>query len=142
VGPGVVGVAIALGVVGVPNMARIARSATLTEREAQYIEGARSVGVGRFDIVVRHLLPNIAAPIMVQVALFFVHAVLTEAGLSFLGLGVQLPLPSLGSMLNESRSFLGRAPWFALVPGITLTLLVLSLNILADHLAALLDPRR
>jgi peptide/nickel transport system permease protein len=79
---------------------------------------------------------------MVQVALFFVHAVLTEAGLSFLGLGVQLPLPSLGSMLNESRSFLGRAPWFALVPGITLTLLVLSLNILADHLAALLDPRR
>ena len=92
--------------------------------------------------MLRHVLPNVAGPIAVQAALFFAVAVLTEASLSFLGLGVQVPVPSLGSMLYEARQFLGTAPWFALAPGCAITLLVLAVNVAADALRDRLDPSR
>jgi peptide/nickel transport system permease protein len=140
-GPGAFSAAIALGIVGVPQMARIVRAGTLTERSLQYVEAARSIGTPVPAILLRHILPNIAHLVLVQLVLFFVVAVLTEAGLSFLGLGVQVPLPSLGSMLDDSRAYLGRAPWFAIAPGAALAGMVLALNALADGLRDRLDPR-
>ncbi len=141
-GPGAISAAIALGIVGVPQMARIVRAGTLSERSLQYVEAARSIGTGDPTIVFRHILPNVAHLILVQMVLFFVVAVLTEAGLSFLGLGVQVPLPSLGSMLDDARTYLGRAPWYAIGPGATLALVVLALNLVADGLRDRLDPGR
>jgi peptide/nickel transport system permease protein len=134
IGPGAFGAALALGIVGTPQMARIVRAGCLSEREMQYVEAARSVGTSPGAIMVRHLLPNVWHLIVVQMVLFFVVAVLTEAGLSFLGLGVQVPVPSLGSMLDDSRGLLKTAPWYALAPGITLTAIVLALNTIGDGL--------
>lgn len=139
-GPGAISAALALGIVGVPQMARLVRGATMAETASQYVDAARTIGASRFEIMGRHVLPNIAAPIAVQAALYFAVAVLTEASLSFLGLGVQVPMPSLGSMLYEARQFLGLAPWYALAPGATITLLVLLANSLADRLRDRLDP--
>lgn len=140
-GPGAVSVAVALAIVGVPQMARIVRAGTLSERELQYVEAARSIGTSTPTILLRHILPNVTHLVLVQMVLFFVVAVLTEAGLSFLGLGIQVPLPSLGSMLDDSRAFMARAPWYAIAPGATLALVVLLLNLLADGLRDQLDPR-
>jgi peptide/nickel transport system permease protein len=141
-GPGAVSAALALGIVGVPQMARIVRGSTMVERSSQYIDAARTIGASGGAIMLRHILPNVAAPIAVQAALFFAVAVLTEASLSFLGLGVQVPMPSLGSMLYEARQFLKVAPWYALAPGLTITLLVLIMNLFADALRDRLDPGR
>lgn len=133
-GPGALSAAIALGIVGTPQMARIVRAGCLNERAMQYVEAARSVGTTAPAIMLGHLLPNLLHLIAVQMVLFFVVAVLTEASLSFLGLGVQVPMPSLGSMLDDSRSFLTSAPWYAIAPGLSLTVVVLALNGLADGL--------
>jgi len=141
-GPGAVSAALALGIVGVPQMARIVRASTMVEAASQYVDAARSIGASAGAIMLRHVLPNVAGPIAVQAALFFAVAVLTEASLSFLGLGVQVPVPSLGSMLYEARQFLGTAPWFALAPGAAITLLVLAVNVVADALRDRLDPAR
>lgn len=141
-GPGIAGVSVALAFVGVPQMARIVRSAVLVERELQYVEGARAVGANVWSIMVRHLIPNILSPILVQVVIFFVTAVLTEAGLSFLGFGVQAPLPSLGSLLQNAKPLMAKAPWYVLAPAVSLTAIVLALNILADRLASISDPRK
>ncbi|HMN85942.1 MAG TPA: ABC transporter permease [Bauldia sp.] len=140
-GPGALSAAVALGIVGVPQMARITRAGTLSERSLQYVEAAESIGTSGALVLFRHILPNIAHLVLVQMVLFFVVAVLTEAGLSFLGLGVQVPLPSLGSMLDDARAYLGRAPWYAIAPGATLALVVLALNLAADGLRDRLDPR-
>jgi peptide/nickel transport system permease protein len=134
VGPGAFGVALALGIVGTPQMARIVRAGTIAERELDYVTAARSIGTPAVLIMIRHILPNILHLVAVQMVLFFVVAVLTEASLSFLGLGIQVPLPSLGSMLDASRDHLTSAPWYALAPGATLTLSVLALNVMADGL--------
>lgn len=134
IGPGAFGAALALGIVGTPQMARIVRAGCLSEREMQYVEAARSVGATPIRIIGRHMLPNVWHLIVVQMVLFFVVAVLTEAGLSFLGLGVQVPVPSLGSMLDDARGLLKSAPWYALAPGLTLTAIVLALNTIGDGL--------
>jgi len=133
-GPGAVSTALALGIVGVPQMARIVRAGTLSESQMQYVEAARSVGTKTGSILLRHILPNVLHLISVQMVMFFVVAVLTEASLSFLGLGIQVPVPSLGSMLKEARDYVGTAPWFVVAPGAALTLSVLALNIFADGL--------
>lgn len=133
-GPGAVGTAIALGIVGTPQMARLVRAGAMAERTLQYVEAARSSGSGALDIIGRHILPNVSQVIAIQFVLFFVIAVLTESSLSFLGLGVQVPTPSLGSMLNTSRTFMAAAPWYALAPGAALTITVLCLNAIADGL--------
>ena len=139
-GSGATSAALALGIVGVPQMARIVRGAVLAEKSNQYVDAARAIGVSTGMIMLRHILPNVAAPAIVQAALYFSVAILTEASLSFLGLGVQVPLPSLGSMLYEARQFMSLAPWYAIVPGTAITLLVLAMNMLADALRDRLDP--
>lgn len=142
VGPGAVSATIALGIVGVPQMARIARGAALSEQQGLYVDAARVVGVGPLGIMASHLLPNILAPVLVQATLYFAIAILTESGLSFIGLGVQVPRPSLGGMLSDSRAYTVAAPWYALAPGLTITAVVLALNIAADGLRTRLDPQR
>lgn len=140
-GPGEVGAALALGIVGTPQMARIVRAGCLAEREMQYVESARSVGASSMAIMFLHILPNVRHLVAVQMVLFFVVAVLTEASLSFLGLGVQVPIPSLGSMLDDSRTHLTTAPWYALAPGVTLAMIVLALNLVADSLRDIFEAR-
>lgn len=142
IGPGAVSAAIALGIVGIPQMARIVRGAALAEQEGLYVDAARVTGVGATGIMLGHLLPNLMAPVIVQATLYFALAILTESGLSFIGLGVQVPLPSLGAMLSDSRAYTASAPWFALAPGITITAIVLALNSAADGLRDRLDPLR
>ena len=140
-GEGEVGAALALGIVGTPQMARIVRAGCLAEREMQYVESARSVGASSLSIMFSHILPNVRHLVAVQMVLFFVVAVLTEASLSFLGLGVQVPIPSLGSMLDDSRTHLTTAPWYALAPGVTLAMIVLALNLVADSLRDIFEAR-
>lgn len=140
-GPGAMSVTVAVGIVGIPQMARITRSETLAQRRSQYVEAATTIGASVGRILLRHILPNVAPPILVQAVLFFVVAIMTEAGLSFLGLGVQAPLPSLGSMLEAARPYLSTAPWLAIVPGVVLSAAVFAIQTLAEHARARLDTR-
>ena len=133
-GQGVVNSTIAVSIVSVPTFARLIRATILQQREMEYVEAARMIGASELRIMTRTLLPNALPPLLVQVAINATWAVQLEAGLSFLGLGVKPPTPSWGQMLNISRGYLYRAPWYGLYPGISLMLLVLSLNILADSL--------
>ena len=109
--------------------------------QQQYIEGARVIGASSARIILRYVLPNIAAPIIVQATLLFSTAVLAEATLSFLGLGTQPPDPSWGTMLGSGRRYMEQAPWVAIWPGVAITLMVLGLNLLGDALRDALDPR-
>jgi peptide/nickel transport system permease protein len=133
--------AITLGIATTPTFARIARAAVLAERRKEYVQAARTLGATHARVLRFHILPNVLGPLFVQVALTMSAAVLLEAGLSFLGLGVQAPQPSWGGMLSESRQFLRQAPWYGVVPGISLTLVVLALNSVSDALRDALDPR-
>jgi peptide/nickel transport system permease protein len=141
-GPGTVNVAYAVAIAGIPSFARLTRSAVLAERRKEYVLAAESVGVRSGRIMLRHVLPNCIAPILVQITQYMGIAILAEAGLSFLGIGTAPPNPSWGAMLNESRAFLRTAPWMAVWPGVGLALLVLGLNYVQDALRDALDPRR
>ena len=141
-GASTLNVAYALAIGGMPFFARRMRSSVLSEREREYVYAARSIGAGDGRIMLRHVLPNTLAPLLVQLSLAMGFAVLAEAGLSFLGLGVQPPDPSWGSMLNDSRAYLREAPWYGLWPGVALTILLVGLNYLSDALRDALDPRR
>lgn len=141
-GPGNVNVALALATAQTPVFARLARASVLSEREREYVTAAVSIGAGRGRIMARHVLPNILGPIIVQLSLAMSFAVITEAALSFLGLGTQPPTASWGQMLNDSRAYLREAPWYGIWPGVALGLLLISLNFLADVLRDSLDPRR
>jgi peptide/nickel transport system permease protein len=134
-------VAITLGVATAPTFARLARAGVLAERHKEYVQAARALGATHPRVLRLHILPNVVGPLLVQVALTMSAAVLLEAGLSFLGLGVQAPDPSWGGMLAESRQYLRQAPWYGVCPGVSLTLLVLALNFVADALRDALDPR-
>jgi peptide/nickel transport system permease protein len=140
-GPSAVTVAMTLSIASMPTFARLTRGTVLVERSKEYVLAARLIGGSSQHIIFRHMLPNVAGPILVQIALTMSVAVLLEAGLSFLGLGVQPPQPSWGGMLAYSRQFLTRAPWYGIFPGLALTLLVLGLNALADAVRDALDPR-
>ncbi len=142
IGPGVVNAAIAVGIISMPQFARITRASMLGEKNKEYVLAARMMGASDLRIVFRHILPNCLAPILVQMQLAMAFAVLLEAALSFLGLGAQPPEPSWGSMLNSSRAFLRQAAWYGIVPGVALSLLLLALNLLADSLRDALDPRQ
>ncbi|MFO8034935.1 MAG: ABC transporter permease [Candidatus Bipolaricaulota bacterium] len=139
-GPGVLGVAVALAAANVPFFARIARAGFMTFKERQYVVAARAVGAGDLHIVVRHILPNMSSPLVVQATVSLAGAVLAEAALSYLGLGVQPPHPSWGRMLQEAQSYFHLSPWPALFPGLTLAALVLGLNVAGDGLRDYLDP--
>ncbi|MGQ0569488.1 MAG: ABC transporter permease [Armatimonadota bacterium] len=140
-GPSMTTAMIAIGIVYSPIFARIIRGPTLVVMQQQYIEGARAFGAGWLRIVGRYVLPNIAAPVIVQTTLSFSTAILSEATLSFLGLGTQPPDPSWGTMLGSGRRFMELAPWVAVYPGLAIALAVLGLNLLGDALRDALDPR-
>ena len=140
-GPGFRNTILAISIVYMPIFARVARGPVLTVRATEYVTAARCVGARDGRILGRHVLPNIAPPLIVQVSLALSWAILTEAGLSFLGLGIQPPEPSWGSMLSEARSLLELAPWLAIFPGLAIMFCVLGFNLLGDGLRDVLDPR-
>jgi peptide/nickel transport system permease protein len=140
-GPSLTNAMIAIGVVQTPIFTRLTRGQTLAVKHEDYIEAARAVGNPHRRILLRHILPNILAPILVQATLAIAAAIIAEASLSFLGLGQQPPAPSWGSMLNTASHFLSQAPWMALWPGLAIFSLVLSFNLLGDGLRDALDPR-
>jgi peptide/nickel transport system permease protein len=141
-GPSLINAMIAIGVSQTPIFARLTRGQVFAVKHEEYIEAARAVGNPHYRIVLRHILPNIIPPLLVQATLAAAAAIIAEASLSFLGLGEQPPDPSWGSMLNTAKNFMSQAPWMALWPGAAIFLLVLSLNLFGDGLRDALDPRR
>lgn len=137
-----IGVVIALTVVYTPRTVRVLRSEVLTLREHLYVEAARAVGVRTPTILVRHILPGIVPVLVVQETFLFAYAILAEAGISFVGVGVQPPQPSWGNILGDARAILSEAPWLVVFPGLAIMLSVLSLNLIGDGLREVLDPKR
>jgi len=140
-GPGLTNAMIAVGITGIPSYARVIRSAVLQAKAFLYVEAARAVGVPAPVILLRHLLPNVAAPIIVLSTLNMAGAILTAASLSFLGLVAQPPQPEWGALLNAGRNWLQRAWWLTTFPGLAIMVTVLAINTLGDGLRDLLDPR-
>ena len=134
-------VMIAIGAWTIPSYARIVRSQTLVMRERAFVEAARSLGVPGVWIIVRHILPNIVGPILVEGSLRVGHAILAEAALSFLGLGVPPPEPSWGAMLLGAQPYFRSAPWVAIFPGLAITITVLGFNLVGDGLRDAIDPK-
>jgi peptide/nickel transport system permease protein len=140
-GPSLMNAMIAIGLSAMPIFVRLTRGQVLAVKTEDYVEGARSIGLGHFDIMTRYILPNVFAPIIVQATLTVATAIIAEASLSFLGLGQQPPAPSWGSMLNVAKNFLTQAPWMAMWPGAAIFLVVIGFNLLGDGLRDALDPR-
>ena len=141
-GPALSNAMIAIGVSAAPIFVRVARGATMDAATNDYVEAARALGNPPWRVAVRHVLPNIVPPVLVQATLAIATAIIAEASLSFLGLGQQPPAPSWGSMLNSAQRFLTQAPWLAIFPGLAIFLAVLSFNLIGDGLRDALDPRR
>jgi peptide/nickel transport system permease protein len=139
-GPGSVNTGLAIGIVYTPIFARLARGPALTVLSWDYVSAARALGARAPRIVLRHVLPNIAAPLMVQVTLSLSTAILVEASLSFLGLGTQPPIPSLGLMLSDSRDYMLLSPWTSVFSGLAILLASFGFNLFGDGLRDLLDP--
>jgi peptide/nickel transport system permease protein len=140
-GTGLGNVIIASAIFLVPQFARVIRGSVLTLKEKEFVEAARALGEGDVPIIVRYLLPNSLAPIIVQTSLRMATVLLTASGLSFLGLGVQPPSPEWGAMLSNARAYMITAPHVATVPGLAIMLVVLGFNLLGDGLRDALDPR-
>lgn len=140
-GSSLVNTMIAIGITYIPTFTRIVRGSVMEVRDQEFVEAARVVGAKDFKILFKHILPNVMAPIIVQATLALSGAILTEATLSFLGLGVQPPMPSWGSMLSDSRSYMELAPWTVIFPSIAIMFSVLGFNILGDGLRDVLDPK-
>ncbi|MDQ3095394.1 MAG: ABC transporter permease [Actinomycetota bacterium] len=141
-GPGITNAMIAIGVVYTPIFARITRASVLSVREEVFVRAARSVGASDVRILRLHILPNVLAPIIVQTSLSLAFAILSEAALSFLGLGVQPPQPSWGRMLFDGRGFIEQAWWMGVFPGLAIFLTVLAFNIVGDAARDALDPKQ
>lgn len=141
-GPGLTTTMLAIGVVYTPIFARVARAATLGVRVEPFVAVSRSMGSPHRYILIRHVLPNIAGPLIVQTSLSLAFAILSEAALSFLGLGLQPPQPSLGRMIFDSQGFVTLAWWVAVVPGAAIFVIVLAFNLLGDGLRDVLDPKQ
>ena len=133
---------IAIGIVYTPIFARVTRASVLSVREEAYVRAARSVGAGDLRIIRRHVLPNVATPIIVQTSISLAFAILAEAALSFLGLGTQRPEPSWGILLSDGRDYIQDAWWLTVFPGLAIFLVVLSFNVVGDALRDALDPRQ
>ncbi len=140
-GPGAFHTAIALGVMSVPRFCRITRAGFLQIKEMDYISAARARGASHLRIMALHILPNILSSLLVTASLGFSGAVLAEAGLSYLGLGIQPPDPSWGKMLFEAQSYLLTQPWYVVIPGSTITAMVLGFNLLGDGIRDLSERR-
>jgi len=140
-GPGLAKAMIAIAVVLMPVFMRLMRAEVLTQREREYVDAARALGAADRRIIWRHLLPNSVAPIVVQGSLNVAGAIITEATLSFLGLGTQPPTPSWGSMLNAAQQYLTQAPWLAFWPGLAIAITVFCVNVAGDGIREVWDPR-
>ncbi|TXH15146.1 MAG: ABC transporter permease [Mycobacterium sp.] len=141
-GPGLATTIAAISVVYVPIFARVARASTLAVREEPYVAVSRTMGTPAAYILARHVLPNITGPLIVQTSLSLAFAILSEAALSFLGLGIQPPQPSLGRMIFDSQGFVTLAWWMAVFPGAAIVVIVLACNLLGDGLRDVLDPKQ
>ncbi|BBZ59897.1 ABC transporter permease [Mycolicibacterium monacense] len=141
-GPGVTTTILAIGIVFTPIFARVARASTLSVRVEPYVAVSRTMGTGHLYILTRHVLPNISGPLIVQTSLSLAFAILSEAALSFLGLGIQPPQPSLGRMIFDSQGFVTLAWWMAVFPGAAIFVIVLAFNLLGDGLRDVLDPKQ
>ena len=139
-GPGVNSAVIAIAIVYVPLFARVMRGPVLAEREKEYVEAIRALGATRWVVALKHVLPNVVSPFVVQGTVALSQAILIEASLSYLGLSAQPPIPSWGNMLNEGRTYLETAPWISVFPGIAIMVTVLAFNLLGDGLRDVLDP--
>ncbi|MBC7437193.1 MAG: ABC transporter permease [Bdellovibrionales bacterium] len=140
-GPSLTNAMIAIGVSATPVFIRLTRAQVLAVKVEDFVEAARAVGNPHWRIALRHILPNVLPPLIVQASLAIAAAIIAEASLSFLGLGQQPPAPSWGSMLNTAKNFVDNAPWMAVWPGLSIFLLVLSFNLLGDGLRDALDPK-
>lgn len=140
-GPSLSNAMIAIGLSVMPIFARLTRGQVIAIRNEEYIDGARAIGLPDRWIVLRYILPNVLSPILVQATLAIASAIITEASLSFLGLGQQPPNPSWGAMLNSAKGFLEQAPWMSIFPGLAIFLIVQGFNLLGDGLRDALDPR-
>jgi ABC-type dipeptide/oligopeptide/nickel transport system permease subunit len=140
-GPSLKTVSISIGVVYIPRFARVMRSSVLAEKEKEYVEAARAIGQSGFKILIKHIGPSTISPMIVLATIIFALAIIIEATLSFLGVGLPPPAPSWGTMLDESRRYLSVSVWMALFPGITISIAVLGFNMVGDGLRDLLDPR-
>ena len=140
-GPSLTNAMIAIGLSAMPVFIRLTRGQVLSVKTEDYVEGARSIGLRHSSIILRYILPNVFAPILVQATLTIATAIIAEASLSFLGLGQQPPAPSWGSMLNVAKNYLSQAPWMAMWPGAAIFLVVIGFNLLGDGLRDALDPR-
>jgi peptide/nickel transport system permease protein len=141
-GAGMINAMVAIGVYNIPIFARIVRGAAKGVWVREFVMAARTAGKGSVRISLEHVLPNIIDIIVVQATISFATAILAEAALSYLGLGTQPPAPSWGRMLHESQVFLSRAPYLSIIPGLTIVIMVLGINLLGDGLRDLLDPRQ
>lgn len=140
-GRGLVNTMIAIGIVNIPVFARTVRASVISAKGLEYVQNAKSVGVKTGKILIRHISPNVVAPFTVQATLALSSAILTEASMSFLGLGIQPPDPSWGSMLSEARAYMEMAPWMAIFPALFIIVTILLFNILGDSLRDVLDPK-
>src|SRR5712691_7969607 len=139
-GPGVNSAVVAITIVYTPLFVRVMRAPVLAEREKDYVEAVRALGASRLVIVLKHVLPNVISPFVVQGTVAFSQAILIEASLSYLGLSAQPPTASWGNMLNEGRTYLETAPWISVFPGVAIMIAVLAFNLIGDGLRDLLDP--
>ena len=140
-GPSRTNAMIAIGIVYLPAFARVIRGSSLSVMALPFVEAARALGVSQLGIMTRHVLRNVLGPVIVLCTIYLSSAILTEAALSFLGLGTQPPEPSWGSMLKDSMAYMQIAPWLAVFPGLAIMVVVLGLNFLGDGLRDVLDPR-
>jgi peptide/nickel transport system permease protein len=140
-GPSLTNATLAIGLGATPTYIRLTRGLVLSTKEEDYVQGARALGAGDLRLMARHILPNVASAILVQATVAIPTAIIAEAVLSFLGLGVQPPAPSWGTMLNAAQQFLEQAPWMAYWPGLAIFTLALSFNLAGDGLRDVLDPR-
>jgi len=141
-GPSLTNAMIAIGVSAAPIFVRLTRGQVLTVKNEDYVQSVRALGASNLHIIVRHVLPNVMPPLIVQATITIATAIIAEASLSFLGLGLQPPTPSWGSMLNTAKNFMVQAPWMSIFPGSAIFLVVLGYNLLGDGLRDALDPRQ
>jgi peptide/nickel transport system permease protein len=139
-GPGVNSAVVAISIVYTPLFARVMRGPVLAEREKDYVQAVRALGATRWAVALKHVLPNVSSPFVVQGTIAFSQAILIEASLSYLGLSAQPPMPSWGNMLNEGRTYLETAPWISVFPGFAIMASVLAFNLIGDGLRDILDP--
>jgi peptide/nickel transport system permease protein len=134
-------VVIAISIVTIPRFSRLVRGSTLSVKEMDYVEASRSLGQGSGKIIFKHILPNVLSPILVMATLWIPAAIITEASLSFLGLGIMPPTPTWGNMINEGKAYLPNAPWISLFSGMAIVLVVMAFNFVGDAIRDAVDPR-